>query len=135
MKLRELQTILDGQPSVTGNTFIVGFLYILAIILAAIFLILGVGLFLEGWFDFKIFLNWVSKQFGLLLNDDQRADIARSFGTFSLLLALIFAGFIYLCKMVLSRNNFIIQIEDWIFQNISEVRKSVIKKKKSTKKV
>ena len=131
MKLRELQTILDGQPSVTGNTFIVGFLYVVAILLAALFLILGIGLFLEGWFDFKIFLDWVSRQFNLVLNDGQRAVIAKSFGTFSFILAVIFGGFIYLCKMVLSRNNFIIQMEEWIFQNLSEVRKPVRKTRKS----
>lgn len=131
MKLRELQTILDGQPSVTGNTFIVGFLYVVAILLAALFLVLGIGLFLEGWFDFNIFLDWVSRQFNLILNDDQRAVIAKNFGTFSLILAVIFGGFIYLCKMILSRNNFIIQMEEWIFQNLSEVRKPVRKTRKS----
>ena len=47
------------------------------------------------------------------------------------LFLVIFGGFIYLCKMILCRNNFIIQMEEWIFQNLSEVRKPVRKTRKT----
>jgi hypothetical protein len=38
-------------------------------------------------------------------------------------LSIIFGGVIVLCKMVLRRNHYIIQIEDWILGNIKEVKK------------
>ena len=48
MKLRELQTLLDQQPSVTTNTYIVVFLNILSYILAFGFLVLGLVLLIDG---------------------------------------------------------------------------------------
>lgn len=130
MKIKELQTLLDGQPSVSGSTFLVGTLYAVSWILAAGFFILGIGLFLEAAFDFKIFLNWVSRQLNLILNDDQRKGIAGSLGTLSLILSIIFVGVIFLSRMVLRRNNFIIQIEDWIYDNLSEIKKTTRKSSK-----
>ena len=125
MRIKELQTLLDQQPSVSGNTLFVGILYVLTCILAFGFLILGIGLLLEGWFDWKLFLDWVSRQFGLVLNDEQRSSISISFGIFSLILAIVFAGVIYLCRWILQRNHFIIQMEDWIYNNLSEIKRGV----------
>lgn len=45
MQKRELQAIIDSQPSVSANTFLVGALYVVAWILFVAFLILGAGLF------------------------------------------------------------------------------------------
>ena len=131
MKLKELQTILDSQPSVSGSTFLVGSLYVISWILAAVFLILGIGLLLESAFHFKIFLEWVSRNLNIALNEDQRWKIATSFGIISLILAVIFAGVIVLCRMILKRNHFIIQMDDWIYSNITEVTKRKTRTKKS----
>ena len=128
MKLKDLQTLLDNRPSVSGNTFMVGALFVISCVFTAFFLILGIGLLLESWFDFKIFLDWVSRQLRIVLNDQQRDQIATSFGIFSLILAVVFGGVIYLCRMILRRNHFIIQIEDWIYTNLSEIKKSLPKK-------
>jgi|GEM_PF-955467 len=131
MRIKELQNLLDNQPSVSGNTFVVGLLFVVSCILALFFLTLGIGLLLESWFDFKIFLDWVSRQFRIALNVEQRQQIATSFGIFSLILAVVFGGVIYLCRMILRRNHFIIQTEDWIYANLSEVRRTVRKKSKN----
>lgn len=130
MKLKELQTILDSQPSVSGSTFLVGSLYVISWILAAVFLILGIGLLLESAFHFKIFLEWVSRNLNIALNEDQRWKIATSFGIISLILAVIFAGVIVLCRMILKRNHFIIQMDDWIYSNITEVTRRKTRTKK-----
>ena len=128
MKLKDLQTLLDNRPSVSGNTFMVGALFVISCVFTAFFLILGIGLLLESWFDFKIFLDWVSRQLRIVLNDQQRDQIATSFGIFSLILAVVFGGVIYLCRMILRRNHFIIQIEDWIYNNLTEIKKSLPEK-------
>lgn len=128
MKLKELQTLLDNQPSVSGNTFLVVSLYAISWALAIAFFVLAIGLLLEGSFDFKIFLDWVSRQLNLVLNTGQRTSIATSFGFLSLVLSAIFVGVIFLCRMILQRNHFILQVEDWIYENLSEV-----KQKRTTK--
>lgn len=130
MKLKELKTLLDNQPSVSGNTFLVGSLYVISIILSAIFFIMGVSLLMEAWFDWKIFLDWISRQLKIILNEEQRSSIALSFGIISLFLSVIFAGVIALSRMVLNRNHYIIQLDDWIYQNISQTKKPVRKTKK-----
>ena len=93
-------------------------------------LLLSIGLFLEGFLHYKIFLDWVSRQLTFTLNEDQRWKIATSFGLFSLFLSIVFLGVIFLCKMVLRRNHFIIQMEDWLFANMK-----VIKKPRSERKI
>lgn len=123
MRLRELQTIIDGQPSVSANTFLVGALYVVSWILFVAFLILGAGLFMESLLHYKIFLGWVSEQLNFALNEDQRWKIATSFGLLSLFLSAVFLGVIFLCRMVLNRNRFIIEIDEWIYANLSEIKK------------
>ena len=130
MKIKELQNLLDSQPSVSGSTIFVGILFVISCILAFFFFILGFGLLLESFFEFKIFLDWVSKQLRLVLNIEQRQQIANSFGIFSLILSAVFGGVIYLCRMILRRNHFIIQMEDWIYGNLSEIKRKVRKTKK-----
>lgn len=130
MKLRELQILLDQQPSVITNTYVVVVLNILGYILAIGFLILGLGLLIEGWLDWKVFLEWVSRQFNIILNQEQRSDIAISFGIFSLILSLIFGGVIYLSRWILQRNHFIMEMEDWIYNNLSEIKRKRIQSKK-----
>lgn len=123
MRLRELQTIIDGQPSVSANTFLVGALYVVSCILFVAFLILGAGLFMESLLHYKIFLGWVSEQLNFALNEEQRWKIATSFGLLSLFLSAVFLGVIFLCRMVLNRNRFIIEIDEWIYANLSEIKK------------
>lgn len=123
MRLRELQTIIDGQPSVSANTFLVGALYVVSWILFVAFLILGAGLFIESLLHYKIFLGWVSEQLNFALNEEQRWKIATSFGLLSLFLSAVFLGVIILCRMVLNRNRFIIEIDEWIYADLSEIKK------------
>ena len=130
MRLKELQTILDSQPSVSGSTFLVGALYIASWILLVAFLILGIGLLLESLFHFKIFLDGVSRQLNVLLNEEQRWKIATSFGLISVVLSAVFLGVIFLCRMVLNRNRFIIEMDEWIYTNITEVKRKAASKSK-----
>ncbi len=128
MKIRELQSLLDEQPSVSGNTFFVGTLHVLAWLLSAVFLVLGIGLLAEGLFHYKIFLDWVARSFKIILNDDQRAAISKSFGLLSLLLSFIFGAVIVITKMILKRNHFIIKTEEWIYSNIPEINTIPLRK-------
>lgn len=130
MRLKELQNILDNQPSVSGSTFLVGALYVISIVLFLGFLVLGIGLLLESLFHYKIFLDWVSQQLHVLLNEEQRYKIATSFGLLSLFLSLVFFGVIFLCRMVLTRNKFIIDIDEWIYGNLSQITKRTATKSK-----
>ncbi len=130
MRLKELQNILDNQPSVSGSTFLVGALYVISIVLFLGFLVLGMGLLLESLFHYKIFLDWVSQQLHVVLNEEQRYKIATSFGLLSLFLSLVFLGVIFLCRMVLTRNKFIIDIDEWIYSNLSQITKRTAAKRK-----
>lgn len=132
MKIRELQGLLNGKPSVSGSTFLVGSLYVAGVVFAVAFLVLGIGLLMESFFHLKIFLDWLSRNLGIALNDDQRWKIATSFGLISLILSVIFGGVIVLCRMVLVRNHFIINIEDWLYNNISEIDKPAAKSRRKT---
>ena len=123
MNIKNLQQTLNSQPSVTGTTFLVTSLFMISWILMIFLFLLSMGLFLESFLHYRIFLEWVSKQLQFGLNDEQRWKIATSFGLVSLFLSIIFGGVIVLCKMVLRRNHYIIQIEDWILGNIKEVKK------------
>ena len=131
MRLKELQNILDNQPSVSGSTFLVGALYVISIVLFLGFLVLGIGLLLESLFHYKIFLDWVSQQLHVVLNEEQRYKIATSFGLLSLFLSLVFLGVIFLCRMVLTRNKFIIDIDEWIYSNLSQITKRTAAKRKN----
>lgn len=122
MQKRELQAIIDSQPSVSANTFLVGALYVVSWILFVAFLILGAGLFLESLLHYKIFLGWVSAQLNFALNEEQRWKIATGFGLMSLFLSAVFLGVIFLCRMVLNRNRFIIEIDEWMYANLKEIK-------------
>ena len=130
MKIKELQNILNTQPSVSGNTYFIFFVWGISWLLAVAFFILGIGLLLESMLHYKIFLDFVARQINLILDENQRWVLSSSFGIVSLLLAGIFASMIVICKMVLVRNHFIIQLEDWL---ISEVKEIKIKPRKSKK--
>lgn len=127
MKIRELQTLLNSRPSVSGSTYLVGALYVISCLLAAVFFILGVGLLLESLFHMKIFLDWLSRNLRIVLNEEQRWTIATSFGSISLILSCIFVGVIVLSRMILKRNHFIIQTEDWLYHNVPELTKRPLK--------
>lgn len=130
MKIKELQTILDAQPSVSGNTYFIFIIWGISWLLAITFFILGIGLLLESLLHYKIFLNFVARQINLVLDENQRWTLSSSFGILSLILAAIFGSMIFICRMVLVRNHFIIQLEDWL---ISEVKEIKIKPRKSRK--
>ena len=130
MNIKELQKILDTQPSVSGNTYFIFFVWGISWLFAVAFFILSIGLFLESMLHYKIFLDFVARQINLILDENQRWALSSSFGIVSLLLAGIFASMIVICKMVLVRNHFIIQLEDWL---ISEVKEIKIKPRKSKK--
>ena len=130
MKIKELQNILNTQPSVSGNTYFIFLVWGISWLLAVSFFILGIGLLLESMLHYKIFLDYVARQINLILDENQRWALSSSFGIVSLFLAGIFASMIFICKMVLVRNHFIIQLEDWL---ISEVKEIKIKPRKSKK--
>ena len=92
------------------------------------FFVLGIGLLLESALHYKIFLDFVSRQINLVLDPVQRWKISTSFGVIYLILSFIFVGIIFISKMVLVRNHFIIQIEDWLISEIKEIK---IKPRKS----
>lgn len=128
MKIKELQNILNTQPSVSGNTFFIFLIWGLSWLLAITSFVLGIGLLLESVLHYKIFLDFVSRQINLVLDPEQRWKISTSFGVISLILSFIFVGMIFISKMVLVRNHFIIQIEDWLISEIKEIK---IKPRKS----
>lgn len=130
MKIKELQNILNTQPSVSGNTFFIFLIWGLSWLFAITFLVLGIGLLLESALHYKIFLDFVSRQINLVLDQEQRWKISTSFGIISLVLAFIFVGMIFISKMVLVRNHFIIQIEDWLLSEFKDVK---IKTRKTRK--
>lgn len=121
MKLKQLQTIIDRRPAVTTNTFLISALFAASLFLAAIFLILGLALILEGLFEFKIILNTVADALKMNPNEDQRRNISLVLGFISVLLAVVYAVAARVSKMVLQRNSFILDMEDWIAQNIKEI--------------
>lgn len=61
MKTKELQNILDRQPSVSGNTFFIFLVWGISWLLAVFFFVLGIGLLLESILHYKIFLDFVSR--------------------------------------------------------------------------
>lgn len=130
MKIKELQNILNTQPSVSGNTFFIFLVWGISWLFAVSFFILGIGLLLESALHYKIFLDFVSRQINLDLDEQQRWKISTSFGIISLILSFIFTGMIFICKMVLVRNHFIIQIEDWLVTEIKEIKIKPTKSKK-----
>ena len=86
MNEKNLQEIIDTQPSVSGSTFLVSTLFIISWILMVGLFVLSIGLFLESYLHYKIFLDWVSRQLNFGLNEEHRWKIAVSFGLFSLFL-------------------------------------------------
>ncbi|GGP01912.1 hypothetical protein GCM10010992_04190 [Cloacibacterium rupense] len=130
MKIKELQNILNTQPSVSGNTFFIFLIWGLSWLFAITFLVLGIGLLLESALHYKIFLDFVSRQINLVLDQEQRWKISTSFGIISLVLAFIFVGMIFISKMVLVRNHFIIQIEDWLLSEFKDVKVKTRKTRK-----
>lgn len=69
MKTKELQNILDKQPSVSGNTFFIFLVWGISWLLAVFFFVLGIGLLLESLLHYKIFLDFVSRQIHLMLEN------------------------------------------------------------------
>lgn len=130
MKTKELQNILDKQPSVSGNTFFIFLVWGISWLLAIFFFVLGIGLLLESALHYKIFLDFVSRQINLVLDPEQRWKISTSFGVICLILSFIFVGMIFISKMVLVRNHFIIKIKDWLISEIKEIK---LKPRKSRK--
>ena len=121
MKIKQLQSILDQQPSVSGNTYFIFIVWGISWLFALVFLLLGIGLLLESMLHYKIFLDTVAQKLHLVLTDEQRWNISTSLGWLSLILAFVFGAMIYICKMVLVRNLFIILLEEWLISEIKEV--------------
>ena len=122
MKIKQLQSILDQQPSVSGNTYFIFIVWGISWLFALVFLLLGIGLLLESMLHYKIFLDTVAQKLHLVLTDEQRWNISTSLGWLSIVLALVFGAMIYICKMVLVRNHFIILLEEWLISEIKEVK-------------
>ena len=122
MKIKQLQSILDQQPSVSGNTYFIFIVWGISWLFALVFLLLGIGLLLESMLHYKIFLDTVAQKLHLVLTHEQRWNISTSLGWLSLILAFVFGVMIYICKMVLVRNHFIIQLEEWLISEIKEVK-------------
>ena len=112
MKIKQLQSILDQQPSVSGNTYFIFIVWGISWLFALVFLLLGIGLLLESLLHYKIFLDTVAQKLHLVLNEEQRWNISTSLGWLSIILALVFGAMIYICKMVLERNHLIILLEE-----------------------
>ena len=91
MKIKELQNILNTQPSVSGNTFFIFLIWGLSWLLAITFFVLGIGLLLESALHYKIFLDFVSRQINLVLDPEQRWKISTSFGVIYLILSFVLA--------------------------------------------
>ena len=122
MKIKQLQSILDQQPSVSGNTYFIFIVWGISWLFALVFLLLGIGLLLESLLHYKIFLDTVAQKLHLVLTDEQRWNISTSLGWLSIILALVFGAMIYICKMVSVRNHFIILLEEWLISEIKEVK-------------
>lgn len=130
MKIKELQNILNTQPSVSGNTYFIFIIWGISWLLAVTFLVLGIGLLLESVLHYKIFLDFVAREINLVLDEQQRWKLSSSFGVISFILSVVFASMIFICRMVLVRNHFIIQLEDWLISEIKEIK---IKPRKTRK--
>lgn len=130
MKIKELQNILNTQPSVSGNTYFIFIVWGISWLLAITFFILGIGLLLESLLHYKIFLDFVAREINLVLDEQQRWKLSSSFGVISLILSAVFISMIFICRMVLVRNHFIIQLEDWLISEIKEIK---IKPRKTRK--
>ena len=130
MKIKELQNILNTQPSVSGNTYFIFTIWGISWLLAVTFLVIGIGLLLESLLHYKIFLDFVAREINLVLDEQQRWKLSSSFGVISVILSAVFASMIFICKMVLVRNHFIIQLEDWLISEIKEIK---IKPRKTKK--
>ena len=122
MKIKQLQSILDQQPSVSGNTYFIFIVWGISWLFALVFLLLGIGLLLESLLHYKIFLDTVAQKLHLVLNEEQRWNISTSLGWLSIILALVFGAMKNICKMVLVRNHFIILLEEWLISEIKEVK-------------
>ena len=122
MKIKQLQSILDQQPSVSGNTYFIFIVWGIYWLFALVFLLLGIGLLLESMLHYKIFLDTVAQKLHLVLTHEQRWNISTSLGWLSLILAFVFGAMIYICKMVSVRNHFIILLEEWLISEIKEVK-------------
>ena len=62
MKIKQLQSILDQQPSVSGNTYFIFIVWGISWLFALVFLLLGIGLLLESLLHYKIFLDTVAQK-------------------------------------------------------------------------
>ena len=122
MKIKQLQSILDQQPSVSGNTYFIFIVWGISWLFALVFLLLGIGLLLESLLHYKIFLDTVAQKLHLVLNEEQRWNISTSLGWLSIILALVFGAMIYIWKIVLCRNHVIILLEEWLISEIKEVK-------------
>ena len=74
MKIKQLQSILDQQPSVSGNTYFIFIVWGISWLFALVFLLLGIGLLLESLLHYKIFLDTVAQKLHLVLgfNGDKK---------------------------------------------------------------
>ncbi len=116
MNIKSLEKMYAEKPSVLRSTYLVFVFWVLGWILMLAFLGLAIGLLLESAFEYRYFIDWILKSFKLNFpfSDDERWKFATTFGLISLFLSIFFLGTVILCKMILHRNKFILELEDWL---------------------
>lgn len=116
MNIKSLEKMYAEKPSVLRSTYLVFVFWVLSWILMLAFLGLAIGLLLESAFEYRYFIDWIFKSFKLNFpfSDYERWKFATTFGLISLFLSIFFLGTAILCKMILHRNKFILELEDWL---------------------
>lgn len=130
MNTKNIQTLLDKQPNASENTYLVFILLGISWVLMIVLFILAIGLWIENLSHYSIFLDWLVQKTALKITptEEQRSSFSLCFGLLCFGLSLVFLGGIFLCRMILHRNQFILEIEDWLFANIASIQKKTPKK-------
>lgn len=112
LKLIEL---LDNRPSAIGNSFVIGVVRILAWLIGTALIIIGLSILIHN----SVHEGFLT-QFSIIEKLDTSATSGIAITAIILAILLLFVA--RLCKMLIRRNMFLLELDEWRYEWEKELR-------------
>lgn len=105
---QKLIELLDNRPSAIRNTLVIGVVRILAWLIGIALFIVGLSILTQ---------NFVYKQFlTQFINENVDNTTTNIIGIFLIILAVLLFFVVRLCKMLIKRNLFLLELDEWRYE-------------------
>jgi hypothetical protein len=106
---QKLIELLDKRPSVIRNSFVIGLVQLLSWIIGTSLFIVGISILIHNFVYDELLAR-----FDIVKELDN--TLMNSIGISSLVVGLLLFAIIRLCKMLIKRNLFLLELDEWRYE-------------------